>query len=50
MSFLDEVASKAAGKLSGGGTDQTSGLTGGIMEILSSQPGGLSGLIQSFHE
>lgn len=50
MSFLDEVKGKAGGALSGQASDQTSGLLAGVMEMLNSQPGGLTGLVKSFHD
>lgn len=39
MSFLDEVKSKAAEALSGQTSDQTSGLLGGVLEMVKNQPG-----------
>ena len=50
MSFLDEVKSKAAEALSGQTSDQTSGLLGGVLEMVKNQPGGLPGLVQTFHD
>jgi uncharacterized protein YidB (DUF937 family) len=50
MGLLEEVTSKVMGTPSTGSTEQTSGLAAGIMHMLNSQPGGLSGLIQVFHE
>ena len=50
MGLLDELASKVLDKPTTGTTEETSGLAAGIMHILNSQPGGLSGLVQTFHE
>lgn len=50
MGLLEEVTSKVMGTPSTGSTEETSGLAGGIMHLLTSQPGGLSGLVQIFHE
>lgn len=48
MSFLNDMASKAMGEVTGGG--QSSGLVAGILEFAKNQPGGVSGLIQTFHD
>ena len=50
MGLLDEVTSKVLDKSSSSSTEQTSGLAAGIMHMLNSQPGGLSGLVQTFHD
>lgn len=50
MGLLEEVTSKVMGMPSTGSTEETSGLATGIMHMLNSQPGGLSGLVQIFHE
>lgn len=50
MGLLDELAGKVLDKPSSGSTEQTSGLAAGIMHMLNSQPGGLPGLVQMFHE
>jgi uncharacterized protein YidB (DUF937 family) len=50
MGLLEELVGKATGTPSSGSAEQTSGLATGIMQMLSSQPGGLPGLVQAFHE
>ena len=50
MGLLDELAGKVLDKPSSGSTEQPSGLAAGIMHMLNSQPGGISGLVQMFHE
>lgn len=50
MGLLDELTSKVLDKPSSSSTGEASGLAGGIMHMLNSQPGGLSGLIQTFQE
>ena len=50
MGLLEEVTGKVMGTPSTGSTEETSGLAAGIMHMLNSQPGGLSGLVQIFHE
>lgn|SRR5512143_1507688 len=50
MGLLDEIVTKATGKPAAESGDQTSGLVGVIVEMVRNQPGGLSGLVQSFHE
>lgn len=47
MSFLNDMASKAMGAVTGGG--QQSGLVAAVLEYVKSQPGGFSGLVQKFH-
>jgi len=50
MGILDELVGKVTGML-GGGSEQQTGLLGGIMEMLSGGgSGGLSGLMQMFQE
>ena len=46
MGFLDEMASKAVSGLGGGSNPVAST----ILEMINNQPGGLSGLVQRFHE
>lgn len=46
MGFLDEMASKAVSGLGGSSNPVAST----ILEMINSQPGGLSGLVQQFHE
>lgn len=48
MGLLDDMVTKATG--TGSSTEPTSGLAGGILEMLKNQPGGLSGLVQTFQE
>ncbi len=48
MGLLDELANKVTD--TPGSTEHTSGLAAGIMQMLNSQPGGLPGLVQIFHE
>src|SRR5512146_3114586 len=50
MGFLDELAGKATGGVPGGSGDSGSGLAAGIMDMLNKQPGGLPGLLQTFHD
>ena len=47
MGFLDDMASQAVGHFAGG---SESTLVSGIMELVQNQPGGISGLVQCFHE
>lgn len=47
MGFLDDMASQAMGHFAGG---SDSNLARGIMEMVQNQPGGISGLLQCFHE
>lgn len=46
MGFLDEMASKAVGGLGGSSNPVAST----ILQMINNQPGGLSGLVQRFHE
>ena len=50
MGFLEDMASKAVGEFAGGAGGQQAGLAGGIMQMLNSQPGGIAGLVQNFHD
>lgn len=53
MGFLSHVESNSSGKAtdgSVGGTSATSSLTTWIMELLNQQPGGLTGLLSTFHD
>jgi len=50
MSLLEELTNKVMDTPSSGSTEQTSGLAAGIMHMLNSQPGGLAGLVQIFHD
>jgi uncharacterized protein YidB (DUF937 family) len=43
MGLLDDIANKAAG-------DSANPLASHLMEMIHSQPGGLSGLLQNFHD
>jgi uncharacterized protein YidB (DUF937 family) len=43
MGLLDDIANKAAG-------DSANPLASHLMEMIHNQPGGLSGLLQSFHD
>lgn len=45
MSFIDDIARKAFGR-SGGGSSTVSA----VLQMVSNQPGGLSGMLQTFHE
>jgi len=50
MGLLDEIVGKASGLLSGG-EGGTSGLMGGVMDMLANkETGGLGGLVQSFRD
>ena len=48
MGLLDDMVTKATG--TGSSKEPASGLAGGILEMLKNQPGGLSGLVQTFQE
>lgn len=50
MSLLDSLASSFGQPSSQGGGAAPAGLVAAAMEFVNSQPGGLSGLIQRFHE
>jgi uncharacterized protein YidB (DUF937 family) len=47
MGFLDEMASQAVGHFAGASDNA---VARGLMELIQNQPGGVSGLIQCFHE
>jgi len=49
MGLLDEMAGKFMGQGTDATSNESSGLASGVMELLSNHPGGLSGLVQSFH-
>jgi uncharacterized protein YidB (DUF937 family) len=46
MSFIDDLKNKAKGESSAA----SSGPVAGVMHLVSSYPGGFSGLLQAFHE
>ena len=45
MSFIDDIANRVLGR-SGGGSSAVSA----VLQMVNNQPGGLSGLLQTFHE
>ena len=45
MSFIDDIASKASGRFGGGNSPVAA-----VLQMVNNQPGGLSGLLQTFHE
>lgn len=45
MGLLDNLGNQAAGTEAGAG-----GLAGSLLQMIQNQPGGLSGLVQSFHD
>lgn len=47
MSLFDDLENKAANSMLGGSSNP---LATGLLQMINSQPGGLSGLLQSFHE
>jgi uncharacterized protein YidB (DUF937 family) len=47
MSLLDDLENKAANSMLGGSSNP---LASGLLQMINSTPGGLSGLVQSFHE
>lgn len=47
MGLLDNLENRAAGSALGGGTNS---LTSGLLQLIQNQPGGLQGLVQSFHD
>lgn len=47
MSLFDDLENKAASSMLGGSSNP---LATGLLQMINSQPGGLSGLLQSFHE
>jgi uncharacterized protein YidB (DUF937 family) len=46
MGLLDNLGNQAAGTEAGG----TGGLAGSLLQMIQNQPGGLTGLVQSFHD
>ena len=50
MGVLTDMVNKFAGKATDPTANQTSGLGVAILQMLNNQPGGLAGLVQSFHE
>ena len=47
MGLLDSLENQAATSLLGGSNNQ---LAAGILQLIQNQPGGLAGLVQSFHD
>lgn len=47
MGYLDNLENQALGAISGGGSNP---LAAGILQMIQNQPGGLQGLVQSFHD
>ena len=47
MGLLDNLENAATGKVLGGNSNP---LVAGILQMIQNQPGGLQGLVQSFHE
>jgi uncharacterized protein YidB (DUF937 family) len=47
MSLFDDLENKAANSMLGGSSNP---LATGLLQMINSTPGGLSGLVQSFHE
>jgi uncharacterized protein YidB (DUF937 family) len=47
MGLLDNLENAAMGKMSGGNSNP---LAAGILQMIQNQPGGLPGLVQSFHD
>jgi len=47
MSFLEDMAGKELGGMLSGSSNP---LAAGVMQMINNQPGGLSGLIQQFHD
>ncbi|HMK21707.1 MAG TPA: YidB family protein [Terriglobales bacterium] len=47
MSLLDDLENKAANSMLGGSSNP---LARGLLQMINSTPGGLSGLVQSFHD
>lgn len=45
MGFIDDIANKAFGKFGGANSP-----VGAVLQMVNNQPGGLSGLLQTFHE
>jgi uncharacterized protein YidB (DUF937 family) len=47
MGILDDLENKAANRMLGGSTNP---LASGLLQMINNQPGGLPGLLQSFHD
>jgi uncharacterized protein YidB (DUF937 family) len=47
MSFLEDMAGKEIGSMLSGTSNP---LAAGVMQMINNQPGGLSGLVQQFHD
>ena len=47
MGLLDNLENQAAGKVLGGSSNP---LAAGLLQMIQNQPGGLQGLVQSFHD
>ena len=47
MGLLDNLENQALGNVLGGGSNS---LVTGLLQIIQNQPGGLQGLVQSFHD
>lgn len=47
MGLLDNLENQAVSKLLGGSSDS---LANGLLQMIQNQPGGLQGLVQSFHD
>ncbi len=47
MSFLEDMAGKEIGSMLSGSSNP---LAAGVMQMINNQPGGLSGLVQQFHD
>lgn len=47
MGFLDDMASKAVASVGGGGSNP---MVSAVLQMIQNQPGGISGLLQQFHE
>jgi uncharacterized protein YidB (DUF937 family) len=47
MGLLDDLENKAVSSVTGGGSNP---LTSQVLQMIQQQPGGLSGLVQSFHD
>src|SRR5271154_5575309 len=47
MGLLDNLGNQASGAAAGGSTDS---LAGSLLQMIQNQPGGLQGLVQTFHD
>ena len=47
MTLMDDVKNKAMAAIAGGGSDP---MVAGVLEMIQNHPGGLSGLVQTFHD